>query len=173
MSNNIVRCRTKDKRMAKPPSRGASRAADESATRSWLSVVRAYNLCDALMARRLNAVGVRTAEHEILVNLRREPGLGQQVLAARCFTAKSHISGLLSELEARGWVRRESDPADARAKRLFLTAAGARVAERTAQVQADVVALMSAATSAASLSQVQAAMTAVSERLQAALESGD
>jgi DNA-binding MarR family transcriptional regulator len=150
-----------------------TRSADESATRSWLSVVRAYNLCDALMARRLGALGVRTAEHEILVNLRREPGLGQQALAARCFTAKSHVSGLLSDLEERGWVRREADPADARAKRLFLTAAGARVAERTARVQADVVALMSSATSAALLLQVQSAMTAVSERLQAELASGD
>ncbi len=156
--------------MAQPPSR---RASDESATRSWLSVVRAYNLCDALMARRLGALGVRTAEHEILANLRREPGLSQQALAARSFTAKSHISGLLSDLEARGWVRREPDPADARAKRLFLAAAGARMAERTAQVQADVVALMSGATTAASMAQVQAAMTAVSEQLQAALGSGD
>ena len=135
--------------------------------------MRAYNLCDALMARRLGALGVRTAEHEILVNLRRDPGLSQQALAARCFTAKSHISGLLSDLEARGWVRREPDPADARAKRLFLAAAGARMAERAAQVQADVVALMSGATTAAAMAQVQVAMTAVSEQLQAALDSGD
>jgi DNA-binding MarR family transcriptional regulator len=159
--------------VAVKPSRAPARSADESATRSWLSVVRAYNLCDALMGRRLGALGVRTAEHEILANLRREPGLGQQMLAARCFTAKSHISGLLSELEERGWVRREADPDDARAKCLFLTAAGARMTERTARVQADVVALMSAATSAVSLSQVQAAMNAVSEKLQAALEAGD
>ena len=160
--------------MARAPNQRVSRSKDdESATRSWLSVVRAYNLCDALMARRLGALGVRTAEHEILANLKREPGLSQQALAARCFIAKSHISGLLSDLEERGWVRREPDPADARAKRLFLAAAGARMAERTAQVQADVVALMSGATTAASMSQVQAAMTAVSGQLQAALDSGD
>jgi DNA-binding MarR family transcriptional regulator len=159
--------------VAASPSRRVGSSADESATRSWLSVVRAYNLCDALMARRLGALGVRTAEHEILANLRRDPGLGQQALAARCFTAKSHISGLLSDLEERGWVRREPDPADARAKRLFLAAAGARMAERTARVQADVVALMAGATTAASMSQVQAAMTAVSERLQQAIDAGD
>lgn len=160
--------------MSPAPSRRAGRSKDdESATRSWLSVVRAYNLCDALMARRLGALGVRTAEHEILANLRREPGLSQQAVAARCFTAKSHISGLLSDLEQRGLVRREADPADARAKRLFLTATGARLAERTARVQADVVALMSAATTAASLAQVQTAMNGVSERLQAALEADE
>jgi DNA-binding MarR family transcriptional regulator len=160
--------------MASAPSRRVSRSKDEeSATRSWLSVVRAYNLCDALMARRLGALGVRTAEHEILANLRREPGLGQQTLAARCFTAKSHISGLLSDLEQRGLVRREADPADARAKRLFLSAAGARLAERAAQVQAEVVATMSAAVTPTALAQVQAAMSAVSEQLLAALETGD
>jgi DNA-binding MarR family transcriptional regulator len=147
--------------------------ADETAVRSWLSVVRAYNLCDALLARRFAALGVRTAEHEILANLRRDPGLSQQTLAARCFTAKSHISGLLSDLEQRGWVRREVDPADARARRLTLTTEGARVAERTARAQAEVVALMTDAVSAAELAQVHAAMAAVSERLQQALDASD
>jgi DNA-binding MarR family transcriptional regulator len=159
--------------MAKPnTARASAKSSTEGATRSWLSVVRAYNLCDALMTRRLGALGVRTAEHEILANLQREPGLSQQTLAARCFTAKSHISGLLTDLEARGWVRREPDPADARAKRLFLAPAGARMAERTMQVQAQVVATMASALTAAELSAVQAAMTAVSEQLAAELGHG-
>jgi DNA-binding MarR family transcriptional regulator len=162
--------------MPAAPSRSKSlRAplADETAVRSWLSVVRAYNQCDALMARRFAALGVRTAEHEVLANLRRDPGLSQQVLAARCFTAKSHVSGLLSDLEQRGWVRREPDPADARAKRLHLTAEGARVAECTARAQAEVVALMTAGYSAADLEQVRAVMATVSERLQQALDAAD
>jgi DNA-binding MarR family transcriptional regulator len=159
--------------MAKPnTARAGAKSSAEGATRSWLSVVRAYNLCDALMTRRLGALGVRTAEHEILANLQREPGLSQQTLAARCFTAKSHISGLLTDLEARGWVRREPDPADARAKRLFLAPAGARMAERTTQVQAQVVATMASALTASELSAVQAAMTAVSEQLTAELGQG-
>jgi DNA-binding MarR family transcriptional regulator len=160
---------TASRTRARPP----TRAADEAATRSWLSVVRAYNLCDALMARRLGALGVRTAEHEILANLRREPGLSQQALAARCFTAKSHISALLTALEERGWLRREPDPADARAKRLFLEPAGARMAERTARVQEGVVAAMGAAITPAVLAQVHVAMTAVSERLQAEIDAGE
>lgn len=149
--------------------RRSTPADDDGATRTWLSVVRAYHLCSELMARRLSAVGVRMAEHEILANLRREPGLGQQALAARCFTAKSHVSGLLTDLEQRGWVRREPDPADARAKRLYLEPAGARMAERTAAVQAEVVALMTAGSTREDLAQVQAAMVAVSGRLQQAL----
>lgn len=155
--------------------RSAVRAplADERAVRSWLSVVRAYHLCDAVLARRMAALGVRVVEHEILANLRRDPGLTQQALAARCFTAKSHLSGLVAELEQRGWLRREVDPADARARRLTLTAEGARVAERTARAQADVVATMAAAITPAELDAVQAAMEAVGARLEAALGAPD
>jgi DNA-binding MarR family transcriptional regulator len=150
-------------------SRTGAAAPDSGGTRTWLSVVRAYHQCGELLARRLAAVGVRTAQHEILANLRREPGLTQQGLAARCFTAKSHISGLLTELEERGWVRREPDPNDARAKRLFLEPAGARMAERTAAVQAEVVSLMTEGVPRDELARVQAAMELVSERLQDAL----
>jgi DNA-binding MarR family transcriptional regulator len=144
---------------------------DEEAIRSWLSVVRAYHLCSELMAQRLAALDVRTAEHEILANLRREPGLSQQTLAARCFTAKSHISNLLGEMESRGWVRREPDPADGRVKRLVLTVAGARLAERTAAVQAGVVALMTDGMPRQDLEQVRAAMANVGQRLDDALQS--
>lgn len=157
---------------AKPVKRAGSAqpAVDGTAVRSWLSVVHAYHLCDALLARRLGEVGVRTPEHEILANLRRDPGITQQLLASRCFSAKSHISTLLTLLEGRGWVRREPDPADARAKRLFLSAEGERVAARTAAVQAEVVAAMVDGESAASLEAVAEAMRRVSDRLQAQLE---
>ncbi|MDP3253859.1 MAG: MarR family transcriptional regulator [Hydrogenophaga sp.] len=143
---------------------------DGEATRSWLAVVRAYHLCSELLALRLGALGVRTADHEILMNLRRDPGLSQQALAARCFTAKSHISHLLGELAARGWVKRESDPADGRVKRLVLTPSGARMAERTAQVQVEVVALMTEGAKATELAQVRALMSEASQRLLVALE---
>lgn len=137
--------------------------------RPWLAIARTFYLCDALMARRLGALGVRTAEHEVLVNLRRDPGIAQQTLARRCFNAKSHTSALLTALEARGWVRREADPADARAKKLFLTPAGERMAVRTAAVQAKVAAAMAETVSDKALAGVTTAMEKISERLQALL----
>jgi DNA-binding MarR family transcriptional regulator len=148
-------------------------APSDAAVRSWISVVRAYNQCDQLLARRLAAIGLRTAEHEILANLRRDPGLTQQALAARCFSAKSHISGLLSELETRGWVRREPDPADARAKRLFLAPAGALMAERAVAVQLSVLAPMAQAITPLAMSQVHEAMLALSACLQALIDAPD
>ena len=150
------------------PSAGGSREVD--AVRSWLSVVSAYHLCDALMTRRLAELGVRTPEHEILANLRRDPGITQQVLASRCFSAKSHISALLTVLEGRGWVRREPDPTDARAKRLFLAPQGERIAARTAAVQAEVVAAMIDGETDAALRGVTEAMKRVGARLKAQLD---
>ena len=141
--------------------------------RPWLSIARTFHLCDALMARRLGAVGVRTAEHEVLVNLRRDPGIAQQTLARRCFNAKSHTSALLTSLEERGWVRREADPADARARKLYLTAAGERMAARTAAVQVEVAAAMAETVSARALVDVTTAMGKISERLQALLDQND
>lgn len=147
----------------------ASPPTDDTPTRTWLAVVRAYHLCSELIAERLAAAGVKTSEHEILVNLRRQPGMSQQALAARCFTAKSHISGLLGELESRGWISRQPDPADGRVKRLSLTDAGAEMAARTATIQAEVVALMTEGTGQEELLRVAGAMTEVSRRLEAAL----
>jgi DNA-binding MarR family transcriptional regulator len=141
-------------------------ALSADAVRAWLSVVRAYNLCDTLLARELASIGLRNAEHEILANLLREPGLSQQALAQRCFTAKSHISGLLTNMQERGWLRRENNPLDARAKSLFLEPAGQEIAERGKLIQAEVVNVMAEAISPDQLSQVNDAMQGVSIALQ-------
>lgn len=139
-------------------------------TQTWLAVVRAYNLCDAVIGSRLAALGVRVAEHEVLANLATAPGITQQQLAARCFVAKSGISMLLAQLEERGWVRREADAADARVKRLQLTAAGEALARRTLAVQAEVVRAMVVDEGDAELDQVRDAMQRVSQRLEALRE---
>jgi DNA-binding MarR family transcriptional regulator len=143
---------------------------DKQAVKAWLSVVRAYLLCDSLMASRLAPLGVRTAEHEVLANLVRDPGISQQVLAERCFTAKSHISGLLRSLEERGLVRRDADPSDARARQLFVTRAGDALARRTLAAQAKVVQAMAEEVSAKDMALIEAAMTRIGERLQALLD---
>jgi DNA-binding MarR family transcriptional regulator len=134
--------------------------------RAWLAVVRAYNLCDLVLAERLADINIRVAEHEILANLLAEPGQSQQRLAAHCFTAKSHISTQLSTLEARGWVRRETDPSDARARQLFLTRTGTAMAKRTVAIQTDVVNQMASALQASELAPIESAMHRVSTALQ-------
>ena len=142
---------------------------DKQAVKAWLSVVRAYHLCDALMAERLSEVGVRTAEHEVLANLVRAPGISQQVLADRCFTAKSHISALLRTLEQRGLVRRDVDPSDARARRLYVTRAGDALARKTLQVQSKIVRAMADEVTPKDMAFIEAAMKRVSDRLESML----
>lgn len=118
------------------------------------------------MAERLSTLGLRVAEHEVLATLARAPGITQQDLAARCFVAKSGISMLLAQMEADRRVVREVDPADARARRLSLTAAGAALARRSMALHAEVIEAMVDGSSEAELAAVVAAM----ERAAAALE---
>jgi DNA-binding MarR family transcriptional regulator len=139
------------------------------AVRSWLSVVQAYNLCDALLARGLTTIGLRNAEYEILANLLREPGISQQALAERCFTAKSHISALLTSMQERGWLRRENHPQDARAKSLYLEPEGQVIAERGKQIQSEVVKVMAKAITPAQMQQIHEAMLSVNAALEAQL----
>lgn len=136
-------------------------------TQAWLAVVRAYNLCDAVMSARLAGIGLRVGEHEVLANLASAPGITQQELAARCFVAKSGVSMLLAQMEAHGLVLREPDAADARLKRLSLTPAGRAQAAKTLKIQSEVVGAMADGASEAELATVAEVMRRVSTRLEA------
>ncbi len=141
------------------------------ALQSWLSVVRAYNLCDAVMTQRLGALGLHLAEHEVLVNLLRESGITQQQLAQRCFVAKSGVSMLVSRMEAAGLVRREASAQDARAWLLSLTAKGAKLAHKAHAVQNEVLLAMVAPHSDDDLVRIGEAMNQTSETLTALRDS--
>ena len=133
-------------------------SAASDATQTWLSVVRAYNLCDAVMSQRLAELGLRVPEHEVLANLLRQPGITQQQLAERCFVAKSGISMLVTRMAQAGLVQREADPGDARVRCLSLTAAGLALAMQTQKIQNQVVAAMAAQVSPAELQLIASAM---------------
>jgi DNA-binding MarR family transcriptional regulator len=166
LPNIIVRFRTNGK-MTKTTEENS-----RAAIQSWLAVVRAYHLCDAVMTQNLAAIGMRTPDHEILAKLLRDPGISQQVLAQRCFTAKSHISSLVAQLEKRGWVKREPDPADARARRLRLTAKGEAMAKKTAVVQAGVVRAMAEAVSTNELAAIEDTMLRLAAKLETLRDAG-
>ena len=117
-------------------------APSDAAIQTWLSVVRAYNLCDAVLTQRIATLGARIGEHEVLANLLRSPGITQQQLAQRCFAAKSGVSMLITRMEQTLLVQREADAVDARVKRLSLTAKGRKLAEATVNIQTEVVAAM-------------------------------
>jgi DNA-binding MarR family transcriptional regulator len=137
-----------------------------AAHRAWLATVRAYNLCDAVLAERLSALGLKTAEHEVLVNLLLYPGATQQNLAAHSVTAKSVMSALVSKVEQAGWLERRADANDARVWRLHLSEAGELLARRSLAVQNEVVQGMAEGSDAAAL----AALETIALRACAALE---
>jgi DNA-binding MarR family transcriptional regulator len=135
-------------------------------TQAWLSVARAYHLCDVALAARMAEMGLRVGEHEVLAHVYHSPGLTQQTLAQRCFVAKSGISMLLTRMEAQGLLIRESDTKDGRIKRLALSASGESLARQSLAIQDTIVAHMMATLSP---SEVQA-MTQLSQRVSAQLE---
>jgi DNA-binding MarR family transcriptional regulator len=136
------------------------------AVQSWMTVVRAYNLCDAVLNQRLATLDLRLPEHEVLANLLRLPGITQQQLAQRCFVAKSGVSMLVGRMEDAGLVRREADAADARLKRLFLTHRGQQLAEQAQSIQNAVVLAMVGQISDAELTTVAQAMQNASSALE-------
>lgn len=134
---------------------------------SWLSVARAYNLCAAVMTRRMAPLGLRMGEYEVLLNLLRAPGQTQQQLASRCFFAKSGVSMLISRMEHTGLVLRQADAQDARAWRLSLSSKGQALAERARTVQHEVTVAMTGPASDAELQTVCDAMNRASAALEA------
>jgi DNA-binding MarR family transcriptional regulator len=152
--------------MKKTFDKAAGRTLSAETMQSWLSVVRVYHLCDAVLSQRLAALGLKLPEHELMANLLRHPGLTQQQLAQRCFVAKSGISMLVTRMVDAGRVQRQADAVDARIWRLTLTPAGRALAERAQQVQAGVIAAMTAGSSPAEQKVIAAAM----ERASATLE---
>ena len=56
-----------------------------------------------------------------------EPGIDQVGLAARLGVDRNNVGVILTELEARGLAERRQDPADQRARRLYLTAKGEKL----------------------------------------------
>lgn len=109
------------------------------ATEAWLSVVQTYNQCSAALTRRLAPLGLSVLQHEMLMNLLRTPGMSQQQLAERCFSAKSGISMQVAAFEKDGVIERRVDPKDARARLLDLTPKGAALAGRALGVQTEIV----------------------------------
>lgn len=106
---------------------------------AWIAVVKNYQKCQRLLARSLDALGITVAQHEVLIAVARAEGIDQKALAERLLVVKSNVSGLLRRMEEQGLVRRRTDPADARHKRITLTRRGRRLAARSFALQAEIV----------------------------------
>jgi len=71
--------------------------------------------------RRVKSLGLTRSQGWVLNHLFRNDGMTQSDLADLLQIEKATLGRLLDRLEAKGWVRREADATDRRAKRVFLT----------------------------------------------------
>lgn len=90
----------------------------------WMNL--AFNRLRQVSLERLGAVepGLTPEQWALMVRLWADAPMDQADLVARTFRDKAGVSRLVSALEGRGWVTRQTDPADKRRRRVHLTEAG-------------------------------------------------
>lgn len=71
--------------------------------------------------RRVRALGLTRSQWWVVTHLYRSEGVTQSELADILELERASLGRLLDRLEAKGWVRREADAKDRRAKRVYLT----------------------------------------------------
>lgn len=135
---------------------------------SWLEVAKTYARCHRTLTERLAPLDLSVAQHEVLLAVARDEGLSQQSLARRLLVVKSNVTAMIKRLEGRGLVRRESDKADARGRRVFLTAAGRRLLKKAVAVHAEVVRIMTSDLTDAEVTQLGQFMRTVGSSLERA-----
>ena len=81
--------------------------------------------------RALKPLGITRSQWWVLAFLSRRDGMTQTALAADLDLTKVAIGGLLDRMEAAGFVERRADQSDGRARRVYLTRAGAKMVARS------------------------------------------
>ncbi|SRR5258706_10750011 len=98
----------------------------EFRVRTWIQMVRTFYRISKLIVSAVAQHQLTMPQFDILATLRFSEGVTQQELAERLLVTKGNVCGILDRLEALKWVDRRPDAKDARANRLYLTAAGRR-----------------------------------------------
>lgn len=111
---------------------------------AWLGVVRTYQKCADVLSEGIKPLGLKLAQHDVMMNLLKVPEQTQQQLAGHSYVTKSHMSAVLTEMEALGWIGRTDSAVDKRSKVVCLTPAGRTLAIRAYAVQTQVVDAMMA-----------------------------
>lgn len=133
-----------DKNRVSDPQDERAESAHVRGLSAWLAVVRTYQKCSDVLLERIKPLGIKLAQHDVLMNLLMTPQQTQQQLAANSFVTKSHMSSVLTEMADLGWIERTDSVTDKRSKVIRLTSAGYRLAQRAHAIQAGVVNAMMA-----------------------------
>ncbi len=94
--------------------------------------------------RALKPLGITRSQWWVLAFLSRRDGMKQTALASDLDLTRMAIGGLLERLEGSGFIERRADASDGRARRVFLTKAGAKlvntIREAVERVELDILA---------------------------------
>jgi DNA-binding MarR family transcriptional regulator len=90
----------------------------ESAAR-WISIIHRYG--HTYVGNRLKPAGLGKGQFPFLIKLYENSGITQDDLAEMLKFDKTTVARVVSSLEKNGFVTRKVDPADRRAKRIYLT----------------------------------------------------
>lgn len=82
------------------------------------------------IGRALSDLDIGSGQHAYLLAIHDRPGASQEELSRIFGVDKANTARAVKRLEEKAYLRRESDPADARAYRLFLTPAGEATIDR-------------------------------------------
>jgi MarR family transcriptional regulator, organic hydroperoxide resistance regulator len=97
-------------------------------------------LCRAhrnLVASALETLNVHVGQEHVVYRLGIEQGMTQSRLTDALRVDASTVTKMLQRLERDGIVKRQSDAADARVQRVFLTPGGARLVQPVVDIWAD------------------------------------
>lgn len=98
--------------------------------RNFGFLVREVSSLSALnFERHSGELGLTLAQCKVLAYLQRSEGISQKRLAELTDTDPMTLARTLERMEADGWIERKADPADRRARQLFLKSHGLKLLE--------------------------------------------
>ena len=122
--------------------------------------------------RRVEPLGMTRSQWRAMIRLSRREGCSQTELASELGIQKPTLGKLVERLEAKGWVERRPDPADARTKRLYLTGAAAPILDEMYAQADDVLEGIFDGLTGEDAARLNAALTRIKDNLSAMLDDG-
>ena len=86
--------------------------------------------------RTVKAEGVGTAEFDLIHAVRKNPGITQSEICAILGTDKGAVAKQTANLEAKGYLRREANPADGRSQLIYPTEKAQSLKNSKAHIEA-------------------------------------
>jgi len=135
----------------------------EPALMPWVLVSELYWMSYKLLERRLYHLEVSASQARVLAVLHYSAeAMKPSAIATLLFQETQSITGILSRIEARGWVTRLPDEFDRRVVRLELTESGRKLTDEIARIMQELYdELFGAALGAAERRQVEAGLRKV------------